>query len=223
VQLTRIVIALGTLCWLAGEAIAAGPQQCREGLCHTHPPNPIAPGRPSPPPCCADGVCYPNYMTWGHYATRWRRWPIEYPTPLPEELRPAPPLGPDMLPFEPPSAEEEDQRAPPPTAPRGEAPAAPAGEAPAEPPAGAPAGQPAERPATAPLGPPTPGAEQPTGDWDPPPTPPFSTPALSGGQPVRAAGRIEAAPLLPPKRAAPPASTDDPPPQLPLAMASWAN
>ncbi|HEX2474212.1 MAG TPA: hypothetical protein VHK01_05680, partial [Lacipirellulaceae bacterium] len=31
--------------------------------------------RPTPPACCADGICYPNAATWGTYPTRWRRWP----------------------------------------------------------------------------------------------------------------------------------------------------
>jgi hypothetical protein len=233
VALRRTIIAIGMLGWMAGEAVSAGPQQCREGLCHTVPENPIAPGRPSPPPCCADGVCYPNYMTWGHYATRWRRWPIEFPTPVPEELRPPAPLAPDVRAFEPPTAEEEDQRAPPPTPPRAEeaaetAPPAggpPAGGPPTQaPPAGAPTERPAERPATTPLAPPARGAAQPpTGDWDPPPELPFGAPVIGTGRDVRAAGRSDAAPAARPNRRPRPGPSDDPPPELPIALASWAN
>jgi hypothetical protein len=221
---------MGMFGCIVSEGLAAGPQQCREGLCHTAPPNPIAPGRPSPPPCCADGVCYPNYITWGHYATRWRRWPLEQPMPIPEELRPPPPLGPEVQPYEAPSAEEEDRRAPPPTPPRGEeptppVPAPPSGEAPtAAPPAGAPGEQPSERPATAPLGPPAravpPG---PTGDWVPPPSPPIGSPALGTGQDVRAAGPINSPPAARPHGAARPVQTDDPPPELPMTLANWSN
>jgi hypothetical protein len=93
---------------------------CCEGLCKQAPPNPLVPGRPSPPPCCADGYAYPNPVTWGHYATRWRRWPIEFAAPA-RAGEPTPrPLGPDVPPYERPVPDEEDRRAPPPSAPRGE-------------------------------------------------------------------------------------------------------
>ncbi len=126
--------------------------------------------RPSPPPCCADGLCYPNPQTWGWYETRWRRWPTAYLEPVAPGARPPAPLGPDIRPFEPPTAEEEDRRAPPPTAPRAEEPAAPTaeGETPR-----APADRTtpsAETPRTAPLLPPQ-GAPTP-----PPATSPFDTP-----------------------------------------------
>ena len=38
--------------------------------------------RPSPPPCCADGKCIANPLTYGWYATRWRHWPLECPTEI---------------------------------------------------------------------------------------------------------------------------------------------
>ena len=64
---------------------------------------------PTPPPCSADGVCYPHRNTWGHYGTRWRQWPgVAAPTPtpaLPESVLPA---------FEAPQPEEEERQAPPP-------------------------------------------------------------------------------------------------------------
>lgn len=94
---------------------------CCDGLCRQAPPNPLAPGRPSPPPCSADGYCYPNYETWGHYRTRWRRWPIEI-SAAPAAARPgAKPaeLGPDVPKYEALPPEEEDRRAPPPSVTRG--------------------------------------------------------------------------------------------------------
>ena len=40
--------------------------------------------KPSPPPSCADGVCYPKVNTWGYYQRQWRPWPGA------EELEPTP-------------------------------------------------------------------------------------------------------------------------------------
>ena len=73
--------------------------------------------RPSPPPCCADGKCFANPLTYGWYETRWRRWPLECepqvpagtPTPLPAQLQQ------EVKPFEPVPPKQEDRRAPPPT------------------------------------------------------------------------------------------------------------
>jgi hypothetical protein len=68
--------------------------------------------RPTPPACCADGMCYPNPTVWGVYKTRWRRWPTEELEPTPAERPPAG-LVPEAAPFERPPAEEEDRAAPP--------------------------------------------------------------------------------------------------------------
>ena len=65
------VIAVLTLIY--GDAFAAGPP-------------PI--DRPSPPACCADGMCYPNPTTWGFYGTRWRRWPTTQLEPTPADAQP---------------------------------------------------------------------------------------------------------------------------------------
>jgi hypothetical protein len=92
---------------------------CCDGLCKQAPPNPLAPGRPSPPPCCADGYCYPNCETWGHYRTRWRRWPIEIAATTPTGAATPRPLGPDVPAYDVLPPEEEDRRAPPPSATRG--------------------------------------------------------------------------------------------------------
>ncbi len=84
--------------------------------------------RPTPPPCCADGVCYPNPVTWGAYPTRWRRWPTVALGAAPADT--AAPGAPDdaLPPFEVPRKEEEDRRAPPPTQPVEERPTEGEGE-----------------------------------------------------------------------------------------------
>lgn len=71
--------------------------------------------RPSPPPYCADGKCYPKTSTWGYYQGRWRRWPELKAAPTEAEPTPAELLGPDLPPYEAPSPEYEDRAAPPPT------------------------------------------------------------------------------------------------------------
>jgi hypothetical protein len=69
--------------------------------------------RPTPPACCADGICYPNAATWGAYPTRWRRWPAEALVPTPADGGPGRPSL-ELRPYEPLRPEEEDRRAPPP-------------------------------------------------------------------------------------------------------------
>src|SRR6187455_2689056 len=77
--------------------------------------------RPSPPPCCADGHCFANSVTYGWYETRWRRWPCECGEAVPgSQLTPAAKPSGDLPAYDIPPAEEEDRRAPLPTAPRGE-------------------------------------------------------------------------------------------------------
>ena len=77
--------------------------------------------RPTPPPCCADGHCFANPVTYGWYETRWRRWPLECPEAPPgTQLTPATQPSGELPAYDLPPAEEEDRRAPPPTAPRGE-------------------------------------------------------------------------------------------------------
>ena len=68
--------------------------------------------RPTPPPCCADGQCIANPLTYGVYPTRWRRWPLEYAAPMqPGQLGPsAQQLGEDIENFELPPASEEDRK-----------------------------------------------------------------------------------------------------------------
>jgi hypothetical protein len=248
-------------CGCAGHA----PGCCCEGVCQQAPPNPLEPGRPSPPPCCADGICYPNYQTWGHYATRWRRWPIELATAQPTDVTTPLAPTPDLPGYQTPPPEEEDRRAPPPSAPRGEpVPIGPrAGqqeaaeeEAPTEgatppatdqpppspesifgfpteemppttegvPPLGAPI---EETPTTTPLVPPAEGgsspatapADDPFGDADPAPAPPFATRQLNR-VPTAASGLQPVLPVPKPaiRQTAP---QDDPAPAMPtLASAT---
>jgi hypothetical protein len=92
---------------------------CCNGICSQAPPNPLAPGRPSPPPCCADGICYPNYETWGHYKTRWRPWPIQLAATAPGAPTAPPAARPDAPPYEVLPPEEEDRPAPRPSVTRG--------------------------------------------------------------------------------------------------------
>ena len=69
--------------------------------------------RATPNPCAVDGCCTPKRSTYGHYTTRWRRWPGDTDNTglTPEEV-----LADDSLleGNDPPPASEEDQQAPPP-------------------------------------------------------------------------------------------------------------
>jgi hypothetical protein len=77
--------------------------------------------RPTPPPCCADGHCIANPCTYGWYETRWRRWPCDCGEAVPGgQLTPTTKPSGDLPAYDIPPAEEEDRRAPLPTAPRGE-------------------------------------------------------------------------------------------------------
>jgi hypothetical protein len=202
--------------------------------------------RPSPPACCADGMCYPNPTTWGVYQTRWRRWPTEELEPTPAEERPD--LVPEAERFERPPAEEEDRAAPPPTpaaerareeeeedaavpqdgqAP-GAAPVAPPGgiqvplptrEAPTPPTLRMPwEEEPAAEPA--PDVPESPGTVPlgPTGDLDPPPAPPFQSPRLVDRPAARTPDRPKAQPELDRVVPASRSPVFDPPPAFPLAQ-----
>lgn len=205
--------------------------------------------RPTPPPCCADGHCYASPATWGWYETRWRPWPHENVEPA-AASQPRPSGSEKAVPaFETPPAEEEDRRAPPPTAPitpHEET----TGNAPAKGDQTAPAGPEGRTPP--PLVPPRPGGEStepagprrilppysapttrpqtgtgPTSDADPPPALPFGPgPAMlpeksAAMPPVR---RLPAIPATLPKLAVGVNSTgDDPPPALPSILANASN
>lgn len=219
----RTTLAVGMLLGAACGALAvAGPPACCDGPCHQAPPNPLAPGRPSPPPCCADGICYPNPTTWGHYATRWRRWPLEYVEPAPAGAQPPQSLGPDVPTYVLPTPDEEDRRAPPPSAPpRAEE----AGET--RPPAAAPEAPAEEAPSTAPATPPSEfGTPSPDLFGEPDEQAPLSTPPPFGEP---AEETPSTAPLVPPSGGGTFPSTPgfgqptgdvDPPPALPFRAPS---
>ena len=167
------------------------------------PPVPI--DRPTPPPCAADGICYPNTGEWGFYPGRWRRWPGHELMPTPVEPTPAERLGPDLSPYETPTPEKEDEQAPPASTKK------PAPESTVEPGAAAPESDGTDAPMTpsyepSPLTPPA----EPTTDLDPPPTPPF---AMSSA--IRSQAAASRVPTDPRPGAARPASASDPPPTLP--------
>jgi hypothetical protein len=177
--------------------------------------------RPTPPPCCADGQCFANPVTYGVYPTRWRRWPLEcveeVPTGQPTAL-PAP-LQKEVPPFEAPPPEQEDRRAPPPTAPVGEqapaaaapgmTPRAPSGTTPTGPPSAAPGTQPPTLPSYPPPGLPT------------PQTSPLAPPAAPGTQPGEGPLYKGISPESPLNRSGPTGDLD-PPPSLPFGPQSVA-
>jgi hypothetical protein len=225
--------AIAGLALIYGDAFAAGPPSI---------------DRPSPPACCADGMCYPNPTTWGFYGTRWRRWPTTQLEPTPADARPPGAPSPEIPSFERPPAEDEEQAAPPPTRAAEEARQEDAedGRPQAAPPTTLPFGAPPDsgtqpappsplennRPAPpgmtfpweqeTPTTPPTTPLNEgtPTGDWDPPPAPPFGSPTLAERNPSRPAQRPAAQPVQ--RRIAPPRKdpSNDPPPAFPIAMAS---
>ncbi len=153
--------------------------------------------RPSPPPCAADGTCYPNTESWGYYQAQWRTWPGVAAEPATSKLEPTPAdLGPELTPHETPPPELEDKQAPPASTKRPpQAPPQPAEEG-------------AEGEATPPpTAPPTP-TGLPTGDADPPPAFPLSLSA-------RASSAIAIGAPTAPRRDARGATSNDPPPTPP--------
>lgn len=176
-------------------------------------PIPIDP--PTPPPCAADGTCYPRTCEWGWYPARWRTWPGAELTPTPSGAAPTPAddrVSPELSHSETPPAELEDAAAPP-GSPRRDAQ-----------PDGAPAGPPIPGESTpngggtglpdvplpndenAPLGPPT-------TNNDPPPALPFTT-SSSGHTSGNRQAAIPASRRLGSSRV----STGDPPPTPPWML-----
>lgn len=103
-------------------APARAKPQVQQASCHTGTCGPVAHcnecqrlgfacvDHATPPPCTAEGACYPNRATFGYTPNRWRRWPgAKYGGPSPTA---AGPTG-DVPDFEPPAPEEEDKQAPP--------------------------------------------------------------------------------------------------------------
>lgn len=138
--------------------------------------------RPTPPACCADGICYPRPSTFGWYPVRWRQWPTTTLEPTPDGVTPTPERELDVPSFDLPPAEEEDRRAPPPTMPPGEdeedAQAVPGAETPQAVPLTPPGGP--TRPAPLlPFDEAAPGTEPPTLPFDQPFGEPGTEPAPS--------------------------------------------
>jgi hypothetical protein len=152
--------------------------------------------RPTPPPCAADGTCYPNTKAWGYYPVRWRTWPGSAYASDASKLEPTPAdLGPELRPHETPPAELEDKQAPPATTKR----------APPQPPG--PADENVEGEPGPPPGPAGAPPGSPTSDADPPPAFPLSmsTPTRATDISVGTKSRL----------VAPRAAASDPPPSPP--------
>jgi hypothetical protein len=166
----------------------------------------VGPGldRPTPPPCCADGVCFVHSHHHGYFPTRWRVWPGHGLMPAPTAptlAAPAPTVSPapDVPPYDVPPPEKEDLKAPPPTTSPAEGPPSPTPAVPA--------------PTTAPLE--TLGPREGDGNRTAPflPTPFSPTPPLPGPD-----IRPPAFPTTPPGGGGEPQGRLDPPPAPPFAM-----
>jgi len=127
-----IAVCLLASCGTIGPAIAGPPLD-----------------RPTPPPCCAEGVCFAHSHTYGYFPTRWRTWPAAGAVPTPAPPTPAARPILDVPAYEVPPPEKEDQKAlPPTTAPSEES----AGETPGVPgPSGVPGPAAVPVPSTTPL------------------------------------------------------------------------
>jgi hypothetical protein len=191
-------------CWLAVCGVT--------GSASGRSPLPIDP--PTPPPCAADGTCYPNTCEWGYYPSRWRTWPGDQlePTPSKTPTEAEGRVSPELGHSETPPPELEDAAAPP-SSPKRE-------EATAEPPAAG------ERPPATDNGEsslpnvPLPDAETPsplgtTSEFDPPPPLPRS---LSDKLP--GTGQRQAATPIGGRPTTSRVSTIDPPPAPPWAQSA---
>jgi hypothetical protein len=165
--------------------------------------------RPTPPPCAADGTCYPNENTWGWYPCHWRQWPGEVLVPTAAGAQPTPAEGQGgaLKPYETPTPEQEDAQAPPSTK---------------KTETGAPTA-----PESAPITPPTEGGAPTRPSASPTPTPPSTTGRPQQGAPPSSSpypapsypAPSYPTPLRPtptsPTGARPTTSDNDPPPSLP--------
>jgi hypothetical protein len=218
---------------------------CCGGVSSLWAATPLPIDRPTPPPCAADGTCYPNECTWGWYPCHWRKWPGEELVPTPAGVQPTPAQrgGADLSPYETPSAEHEDVQAPPSTTKKPEASSttAPDSEQSGSPEGGTPPrSAPSSGTPVAPAGPPqsgpnrgysppsyptpykptpTPpqGTRQPTSDADPPPALPWQMSAS-----LSRAATIGVSPETNSVRTAIRHTGDDPPPAIPSVFHSAA-
>lgn len=174
---------------------------------------------PTPPPCAADGTCYPNTCRWGYYPSRWRTWPGTEMAPEPSSVAPTPAdqqrVSPELGHSETPPADLEDAAAPP-SSPRHEPPVAAPGQDEKTPEGsgdGFPSGMPnvplpdAETPTNSPL------TTPPTSDVDPPPTFPSALSMRSGRGPSAPVGQAMAPLVQEPGVSRVPSG--DPPPSPP--------
>lgn len=208
---SRILTTAGLITWMCGAALAGSP--------------PL--DRPTPPPYCADGHAFASPAIYGVFPTHWRRWPLECgeePTPTAPSTTKATPLPRglenDVKPYETPTKEQEERRAPAPTAPlteqnKNEQPPGTGGPGTPSRPQGSTPSLPGNVPAGVPrLGPgyPTPGL----------PTPPQTAPNLQPGGTTPPTSTPPTSPLFKNIPANSPlnrsgAMNDDPPPALPFA------
>ena len=169
---------------------------------------------PTPPPCAADGTCYPNTGEWGYYPARWRTWPgaqLE-PTPSKAPTEAEGRVSEELGHSETPPAELEDAAAPP-SSPKREAPSA-------APPTGGEKPRELENSESSLPNVPLPDAETPrplgpTSEHDPPP----ALPRTFSSQLPAAGSRLAAAPIVD-RRTTSPGSTSDPPPAPPWAQSA---
>jgi hypothetical protein len=165
---------------------------------------------PTPPPCAADGTCYPNEGSWGWYQCRWRKWPGEELAPTPAGVQPTPAelqKGTDLNQYETPTPEREDTQAPPSTTKKTEPGST---NTPEEEPAAPSEGGVTPRP-TPSTGPPAASPRTPQGA--PAPSRGYSTPSYPA--PYKPTPS-------PPQGTRQPTSDADPPPALPWRMSASA-
>jgi hypothetical protein len=178
------------------------------GLARGRSPLPIDP--PTPPPCAADGTCYPNTCEWGYYPSRWRTWPGDQlqPTPSKAPTEAEGQVSPELGHSETPPPELEDAAAPPSSPKRDEPPAA------AEGPSATDNGE-TSLPNVPLPDDETPSPLGPTSEHDPPPPLPRS---LSSKLP--ATGSRHTATPIGVRPTPPRVSTGDPPPSPPWAQSA---
>lgn len=156
---------------------------------------------PTPPPCSAEGGCYPNRRTFGYYKTSWNRWPGDYDEPASSPAERTI-LDPTIIP----KATEEDRAAPPPSEPKDDGPAA---SGPGE----------GARELDLPTLPPIPGAQPAPGNQQPPAADgPPGLPPLPGFGPPPGIGAPPSTGVQPQGR--PKRDAHDMPPALPAGFAT---
>jgi hypothetical protein len=182
---------------------------------------------PTPPPCAADGSCYPKTGEWGWYQGRWRQWPGVALEPTPSNRGPGPTPaagGSELGPSEPPSAEQEDVQAPPPSSTKKKPAATESGDKPAAEKSenttfpGLPPLPPYQSTPATPSGPAAPKTST-TGDLDPPPELPYAISPAGKTAPTTNRGANTSGPRLNAQGAT---STNDPPPSPPWSFRSAA-